>query len=202
VAKGRYLTLIPANAGQSTALRVTPIDLPTAFETLEDTHFWVRAPREISERPGESDDEPPTFTGAPLSCNPVYLDWGDLGVLHIYGDVIVPGAQYEVRAINEACFVEAEGNYSADLTVATARWGDLVGDCADTPCSPPQGVADFDDISALVDKFRDVPGAPAKARSDIAPGAVDFKVDFEDIPAVVDAFRGLPYPYAIPDLCP
>ena len=63
----------------------------------------------------------------------------------------------------------------------------------------PDGDVDFDDITAVVDKFRNLPGAPIKARADIAPDMPDQIVDFTDIPAVVDAFRSLPYPYDGPD---
>ena len=104
--------------------------------------------------------------------------------------------------IDELCDPMHESAYSAALHLTTSRWGDLVGNCLENPCSPPQGVADFDDISAVVDKFRNWPGAPAKARSDVAPATVDFWVNFTDIPDVVDAFRGLPYPYEAPDRCP
>jgi hypothetical protein len=60
---------------------------------------------------------------------------------------------------------------------------------------PPQGVVDFVDISALVDKFKSLPDAPRKARADVANTdpdrpLPDQKVDFVDISHVVDAFRG------------
>ena len=68
--------------------------------------------------------------------------------------------------------------------------------------TPPDGDMDFDDITALVDKFRNLPGAPLKSRADIAPAVPDQIVDFVDIPWVVDAFRGLPYPFDGPEECP
>ena len=78
------------------------------------------------------------------------------------------------------------------------RWGDVA---AVAGCGfAPDGVVDFTDISCVVDKFKNLPGAPRKARSDAAPDTPDWIVDFTDIPAVVDAFRGLPYPHDAP--CP
>jgi hypothetical protein len=86
--------------------------------------------------------------------------------------------------------------------VSTSKWGDLVGDCGVTPCTPPDGVVDFVDISAVVDKFKDLPGAPRKARADLSPDYLDKVIDFDDISSVVDAFRGFPYPFDGPDMCP
>jgi hypothetical protein len=104
--------------------------------------------------------------------------------------------------INEDCDTTAESGYSEALEVPTSLWGDLVGDCTEGACSPSDRDTDFDDIAAVVDKFRDLPGAPIKARTDVAPDRPDWKIDFTDIPAVVDAFRVLPYPYGGPVGCP
>ena len=81
-------------------------------------------------------------------------------------------------------------------------WGDVVGDCDVAPCTEPQGVVDFVDITAVVDKFKNLPGAPAKSRVDVGPAVPDQLIDFVDIPWVVDGFRGLPYPFDGPDGCP
>ena len=202
IAKNRYLSLDPGNPGELTALRVTPINLPEGFEIFEGTHLWVGSVREISEGSGTTDSTPPTFTGAALVCDPVYTDWGAVGVVHVYGDTVVPGGIYQVQAINQSCDPIPQANYSAELALATARWGDAVGDCATAPCSAPNNVVDFDDIAALVDKFRDLPGAPIKSRVDIVPAIPDQVIDFSDIPAIVDAFRVLPYPYTAPIGCP
>jgi hypothetical protein len=80
------------------------------------------------------------------------------------------------------------------LEVKLSATGDVVGDCGLTPCSAPQGVIDFVDISAVVDKFRNLPTAPRKARADLINSTVslakpDKKVDFVDISYCVDAFR-------------
>ena len=90
-----------------------------------------------------------------------------------------------------------------------SRVGDVVRDCGVTPCTAPQGVVDFVDISGLVEKFKNTPSAPRKARSDIINSDVtqplpDHKIDFVDISYCVDAFRSqaepLPGP-AIDDRC-
>ena len=193
--KNRYLSFVPGRAGRTTALRVKLIDMPAEFEEYEGSHLWVGPPQEISEQSGSSGTDPPTFQGAPLLCEPTYLDWSTVGLIHVFSKFIVPGAAFDVQVIDELCDPAQESAYSAALPVTTSLYGDVVGDCSESGCSPPQGAVDFDDISAIVDKFIGFPGALIKARSDITPETVDFKVDFTDIPDVVDAFLGLPYRY-------
>ncbi|MGB2986770.1 MAG: C1 family peptidase [Phycisphaerae bacterium] len=202
VAKNRYISFVPGNPGQPTALRVRFTDLPEPFTSFEDEIMWVAAPEDISEDSGSSGATPPTFKGAQLTSDPVYRDWSADGLLHVYGGVIVPGATYEIQAIDETCATAGEVNYSIPLTITTSLWGDVVGDCAMTPCSPPDGDCDFDDIAAIVDKFRNLAGALMKARADIVGdsplGIPDRLANFLDISCIVEAFRGLPYPFAPP----
>jgi hypothetical protein len=54
---------------------------------------------------------------------------------------------------------------------------------------------DFVDISAVVEKFKNEPSAPGKARCDIVNSNLELPypdqiVDFADISCVVEAFRG------------
>ena len=60
---------------------------------------------------------------------------------------------------------------------------------------PPDGVVTPTDYGAIVDKFRNLPTAPVKARSDIVNSDItqlipDRKVDFVDISVAVDAYQG------------
>jgi hypothetical protein len=78
-----------------------------------------------------------------------------------------------------------------------SRAGDIVSDCGVQPCAPPEGVINFVDISACVDKFRNLPTAPRKARADVIHSDVlnplpDKKIDFVDVACIVDAFRNDP----------
>jgi len=134
-----------------------------------------------------------------------------VGLLHVTGSAITPSSMYEVENVSSVC-TGAESScvaVSAPLTVATTRWGDVR-----SPYNPPDGSVqpDISDVSALVDKFRNAPGAPIKTRGILAgaPGNpfgeithevlnVDF--GFSHISACVDAFRGAPYPYTI-SACP
>jgi hypothetical protein len=62
-------------------------------------------------------------------------------------------------------------------------------------------VVDFEDIAAVVDKFRNLPGALTKARADVSGSTPDRIIDFTDISFVVEAFRNLDYPFPVPADC-
>ncbi len=130
--------------------------------------------------------------------------------MDVYDDAIMPGSTYELDTILNAteCKVTEEYGFSEPVAILTAsEWGDVVGDCDVTPCTVPDGVVDFEDITAVVEKFRNEPGAPIKSRADLINSDVtnpepDRKVDFVDITFCVDAFRGFeqhPNPYLGPD---
>ena len=152
----------------------------------------------VSELAGRSDTTLPTFKLAWLQATPHCMDWSTVGLLNISDNEIVPNGVYEIQAIDCACDPGLEANYSAALTVAASKWGDLV---ESTNAQPADGITDFNDISAVVDKFRNLESAPTKARTDVAPDAPDGAVDFVDISSLVDAFRGRSYPYGGPDEC-
>ena len=195
VPKNRYLAFTPGNAGRPTALRLTLADLPARFEAYEGVQMWVDAPFEIAETV-----TPLTVsTVARLTCEPLYFDWSSVGLLQVFDDEIVPWAAYEIQAVDANCDPQVESNFSAGLLLTTAHWGDVVA-----PFNPPdpRTQPDFIDISALVDKFRNLPGAPLRAQVDLEPEVPDQIIDFLDITAVVNAFRGLGYPFAGPCPCP
>ncbi|MGB2984342.1 MAG: lectin like domain-containing protein [Phycisphaerae bacterium] len=196
VLKNRYVSFVPGSPGEQTALRVTFAQLPTKFAGLVGESWWVGPPEEVSEGEGLG-----TFLAAPLQCDEHYTDWSTYGTIHVYHEGIVPGGAYEVRTLGESRNVAGVSHRSPPLVVGTNLWGDVVTDSA-PPCGPPNGIVDFNDIASVVDKFRDLPGAPSKLLADIGPDRVDGIVDFEDIPLTVDAFRHLPLTYEVPPACP
>jgi hypothetical protein len=200
--KGRYLSFAPGNPGRHTALRVTLVDAPEPFEVYEGTQMWAGGPFPVSEISGLAGSGAPEFTAARLACEPVFADWGSAGIVYLFDEGVVPDATYEIQEVDLACGELDEQYYSGPLTLLTSRWGDVVGDCEVTPCTPPDGVVDFVDVSAVVAKFSNDPGAPIKARADVAPDVPDGIIDFVDIAFVVDAFRGATYPFDGPELCP
>ena len=121
------------------------------------------------------------------------------GVVHVYSPAVVPEGLYDLQVVSTGC---VSAIFSEPLELETSEWGDLVRDCATTPCGVPDGNASFDDIVAGVDKFRNLLGAIIKARADLAPNTPDLTVDFTDVAYTVNAFLGFPYPFAGPTLCP
>ncbi|MGB2988149.1 MAG: right-handed parallel beta-helix repeat-containing protein [Phycisphaerae bacterium] len=209
--RNRYLSFSAGDAGRSQAVRVRLTSLPPPYDYANGRTMWVKGPFPVSELPGDPGPSPPTFLAAELGCqgDAHYADWTTYGVVHVYDVSLIPSAMYDVQVIDESCGLDLEIAYSDPLEINTSLWGDVVSDCPGIPCGPPNGVANFDDISSLVDKFRNLPGAPQKSRADIAGdpplGIPDQLGNFVDISYCVDAFRGLPYPFEGPpvtDPCP
>ncbi|MGD2111572.1 MAG: M4 family metallopeptidase, partial [Phycisphaerae bacterium] len=184
VIKNRYVSFVPENPGRWTAYRLTPTDLPAAFAAVEGTTFWIGAPTIRSEVAGNSE---PTSAGeatlavAPLSCDPVFLDFSRFGLVHVADEIVVPGASYDIEAVDFACGATAEAYFSEPISVRTTAWGDVTGDCAVASCMRPDGRVDFLDIAAVVDKFRNLETAPSKTRTDLAPSVPDLRVDMNDV---------------------
>jgi hypothetical protein len=199
--KNRYLTVEPGNAGVSTAIRVTLTGV-NGLEPFNGQTRWAGPP---SSNPDEnSSDAERTMTAAELQCDPHYLNWGDLGRIHLFGAEIVPDSTYDVQVVQEGCesiFTDRR-NYSEPFTFRTGKWGDLVEPFSGSFDAGAQ--PDFTDIAALVTKFTADPQSPDKARMQLQPNTPDPSqpITFSDIANVVDAFTGSPYPFAGPTECP
>ncbi len=214
VAKNRHLSFIGGNPGMQTAMRVTLVDLPAPFDAYNETIMWVGEPSEYCENAGQ--DQPPgegcgpapgladnIYTAATLQCEPLFRDWGLDGVINVYHEAIVPGGAYVVQSVEQTCDRAAELNYSPPLEFATSVWGDVVRDCSTDPCGPPDGsVGISTDVTALLDKFKNLAGAPSKARSDIEPALPDQLLNITDVTLALDAFRGITYPFEVSEPCP
>ena len=200
ITKNRYISFVPRNPGRETALRVTLTGLPEQFDELNGQTMWVGEPSERTENSGklwpEEAPDYPTFWGARLECSWHCRDWSTVGLLHVTDDEIVPDAVYHVQAIDCATDPENEENYSDPLIVPTGQWGDVCGKFLDGEWWPPDGDVTIPyDVTAMVEKFKNLDGALIKARSDTEPNFPDWKVNMiDDITLTVDAFRGCPYP--------
>jgi len=199
--KNRYIAFVPGDACLRTALRVRLAELPPPWNQPPPAGAlgeiqWVGPPRWVSTLSSMTDATPPAVAMAPLACQPHYEDWSAWGALHVYGAAVVPNARYEVAAIHEGCPMD-EADFSAALSVETETvWCDV--------SAPFGGSAqpNFGDISAVVDKFRDAPGAVGKTQADLEPNVPNQRVNFGDISVAVGAFRGLAYAFAGPAGCP
>ncbi len=198
VEKNRYLSFVPGNFGQETALRVTLTSMPVPFDALSGMILWVGPPHEVSELGGVADALPPTFTAATLQCGSYFMDWGGIGALHVYHQNIIPGALYTIQAVDVGCDLANEGSFSPTLGVTTGRWGDLVGPYSEGAWGPPDGVVSvaFDAV-ALIDAFRSMGDAPHKSSADLSPETPDRLITVSDLTKVLFAFSGWTYPFPV-----
>jgi len=211
-AKNRYMTFRGGDAGRLQAVQVEFTNLPD-YPYANGRTAWVQAPFLVTEASGSNAGAPPpTMWAARLGCTPFYADWSVYDRVDVFDDGIVQRSRYDVRIIDATCDCMIPAHYSPPTTVHTSAIGDVVGNtgCAVLPCDAPQGVIDFVDISGVVDKFRNLPRAPRKARADLINSVVtnpipDQKIDFVDISYCVDGFRGaasLPPGPPTADPCP
>jgi hypothetical protein len=129
-----------------------------------------------------------------VSVTPVYQPAGLWGTVLVHGPDIVPGTTYLFAS-------EVDGGpTTTPAVVGTAVWGDVVGDFVAGQWTAPNGVIDFNDISATVECFVSQPTAPSWWQCDVSPELPDGVIDFGDIGYVVDAFSANAYPFDPP--CP
>lgn len=208
--KNRFISLQGSNPGKLTALRVKLTSLqhpdppnepsrpPTDFSAFEGEYRWVGPPVEYR----EGLDPQPTFIAAQLQCAPYFTDWSTVGLVNVYGAEIIPSSLYHVQAIEQDCDISGgESNYSAALPLGTSRWGDV-----DPPFNPPstQSQPDVIDIVGLVNKLKDLTGAPTKVYALLQPAILDpsGEINAFDIVSGVDALKGFAYPYTGIVACP
>jgi len=128
--------------------------------------------------------------------------------LHISGCDVMPGAIYEIaptQGFNNGWFPISV------LTVpkpADKDWGDLVGPFNGTAWPAPDGLANVNDVLAVLAFIRQAPGAPdftvvnVQAQSANDPCLNDF-VNVGDLFAIVKAVGGAAYPFTTdPTQCP
>lgn len=142
---------------------------------------------------------------------------------------IVPCAVYTVAAITNICATDESTNFSNSILLETtalgaacpspdARWADIVGtfDPALNRYNPADGCVDFNDVAALIERFKNITKAPPRTWCDLIGGPGDvseetlwqgaiFNIDFGDVQTLIGAFKGDEYPLGgptAPDPCP
>jgi hypothetical protein len=130
-----------------------------------------------------------------LGSTPNFQAWDAWGTLHVCDAEILPESTYMVR-----CDIGDPGSpvLSVERSGTTGLWGDTAGFFVDGAWGPPNGDSGIQDIVAIVDAFKVLPGRPPIHRVDLvgvgAQGIVcrpDQTVDMLDALAAVDAFKGM-----------
>ena len=169
------------------------------FTGFEGQVRWVGPPNNYP----EGSTPTPTFTAAPLQCEPHFMDWSAIDILHVFGAEIMPNSLYDVRRLHADCepLLNDEANYSTPLTISTGHWGDVASPFAGDGNGTVQ--PDFTDIAAAVAKFTGSVD-PLKSSVQMQPNVPDpaAAISFADIANVVDAFTGARYPHSGPVACP
>ncbi len=78
-----------------------------------------------------------------------------------------------------------------------------MSDFTSTRCDRPNGsVGVVTDVVAILGKFKNLVGAPLKARTDLEPSLPDLKINITDVTYAIEAFTGEGYAFEpIEDPC-
>ncbi len=203
--KNRYLSFTAGDPGQQQAIRIKITSAPAGFGSWVGSVFWVGVPSAVSELSGKDDATPPTFQRSQVEClltNALFLtNWASRGTIHVTGRQILPGATYEITVVDKVCNPAAEASFPPASTVVldTARWGDVAGQFdggIGIWTAPDSTVSVTFDVVSILDKFKNAPTAPSKARADIQPHPVDAKITIVDVTRALDAFAGAQFPFS------
>lgn len=135
----------------------------------------------------------PPFNASGLQCAFATQDWSALGLVHFYGDVVVPQSTYDMSVCSSAT-----GPCSATLRVVTAKFGDIVA---------PVNNVNFQDVNSVVVKFQGGGTGPSKTRTKLANSTPDpaSPINFQEVSACVSGFQGKAFKTVVttaPATCP
>jgi hypothetical protein len=220
--KIRYVSFSAGDPGRSQAIRVTFHNTPPPYEDWNGVQLYVQEPRRFCENAGYRDApapnsppnygcgpcgdlDPPWFWGAELGCDPYFTDWTQYEFVHVWDEGIIPNGEYDLQVIDYSC-MELPGweddprAWSPLVRSTQSDWADLVEDCTTCPCSPPEGSTTIQDVTAVLDKFKNLSCNVKKARADLegAPAGdariPDQVISITDVTRCLEAFRGEDYP--------
>jgi hypothetical protein len=208
--KIRYLSFGAGDTGRTQAVRVTFSSVPSPYDTWIGVQLFVQEPEVFCENAGvpqattcpiSAGDLPRNwFWGAQLGCDPYLTDWTQYDIVHVFNEGIIPGASYDIQVVDSSCSLTSEASYSSTLTLAQSTWADLVQDCTTTPCKPPDGSTGIVDVTAVLDKFKNLSGNVMKVRADLegSPSGdhriPDQAINITDVTYCLGAFLGDTYP--------
>jgi len=172
-------------------------------------HNWENEPRTCTGLNAGAANEtggkfcPSTVPGG-VDCVGAGAACGVGGTVNVIGAEIMPSSRYGVQSYGEDC-KGIEGtctNVSAEVTMTTRRFGDLIA-LYNPPSTTKQPGGD--DVAAAVNKFQNKPGVISKLIAQVQPNAIDPNQNQggADIVAIVDAFKGFKYALVPgPCICP
>jgi cysteine-rich repeat protein len=203
--KNRYISFTPPSSdsvgGEPLAIRVKLVDLP-GFPEFNGEVRWIGAPADY---PLARDPSVGAFKAAQLECEPHFMDWGEVGLLHVFGSEIVPAkyqvsetvqSSYEVQTATADCLALGEEScFSPPVTITTAIF-------ADTTAS--FGSHSLADMVLVISAFRYFYQNSPKTRAQLAPVSVspENAVTALDLNYVRLGYVGHPFPPPGPFVCP
>jgi Zn-dependent metalloprotease len=197
----RYLVFVPSPGTRHVAYRVRRTSRTGSASSMAPSVMWVGPPI-------PAEDLNPARSYARLQCTPYFTtEWNSSSSIYLSGESVIPEAGYLVDAIDVGCRLQVSAEdkrpalrdrptnyFSKALKGSTAfLWGDVAGPQIG---GGPDGMVDMLDVTAVVDRFRQIAGAVDLHRADLGPAIPDRMVDFTDISTAVSAFQGRPYPFS------
>ncbi len=184
--KNRYISFVPTTAIGAVAYRVDKTTVPSGS-------CWVGAP---------------DANGRALCVSaPVLRVWNE-SVVHVGDCEIVPVASYGIRRSSDLVL------FSAPLVVNTSDqpqnkfWGDVVGQFIGTEWTAPNGLANVNDVLALVSRINGSANAATFETCNVQAISSDDPclnafINVGDVFAIVRAVGGSAYPFTLdPATCP
>jgi bacillolysin len=206
VSKNRFVSFVPPRTERQTALRLKAFAMPTGFEAHIGQPYWIAEPfRPVTD--GDVVGAVGVVGYSRLSCDPVFTDWNGYDLVHVGDALVVPGAMFELQAIDLACFgkstmppgIDNEDSYTAPLSLRTVtEWGDLIGTDA---TQPPGNGPNVGDLAVMVDTLRGAGTVIGRTRADLIPAIPDLRITVFEVVAIVDAILSSQYPYNSPNAC-
>lgn len=196
--KNRYLTVKTCTGGGNHAIRVTFLDLPAAFATLNGQTMWVGMPEDVQHYNTIGHVSIlGFFKASTLRCSPLFTDWDAFAYVDVFHRYIIPDATYGIEVFDDSGPDGQPGTVVSELTVATSRWGDSIGrfDSDSQTWTEPDGIVAIQDALAQIQRFINRPSAPTKVHGDIMPEIPDQDVEIRDILQTLLAFQQRPYPF-------
>ncbi len=182
VRKNRYVSFAPNNGGYTTAYQVE-MTSSTYFPTVVGVVGWV----------GEPDGDGVSRVVSETFFSDSWPAW-----VHVGDCVIVPAADYAIRASVDGTFFSDEVSISTINEPTPKKWGDVVGFLSEGEWTEPNWVVNMDDVVAGVQRFQVVDTAPHWTWVDIDEMVPNIVVNFTDIMRIVQGFQGADYPFGCP----